>query len=81
MSQLSAIIHHNGQVIHQSETSIENPVNLEQLVKDLRSMQKNTNEFLTGMLTNSNDRCEEDDEEEEDDDDVQEPEPKMMKSS
>ena len=64
------------------EKSVDNSGDLGPLVGALRELQKNTNEFLTGLIINSDEKSgtvDDGDEGEESDDEVKEPENKLLK--
>ena len=50
MSQLSGTISQSGKEIHKVELSVDGSGDLRSLVSQLRELQKNTNEFLTGLI-------------------------------
>ena len=80
MSEMTAIISHDGKEIFKIERSV---VDAGDLVRHLREMQKNTNVFLTGLIENSDGKSEEDDNAEdwESDEEVNEPEKKIKNTS
>ena len=64
------------------EKSVDSSGDLGPLVGDLRELQKNTNEFLTALINNSDDKSDivvDGDEGEESDEEVTEPENKLLK--
>ena len=82
MSQLSGIISQHGKEIHKMERSVDQSGDLGSLVVDLRELQKNTNEFLTGLLNVSDEKSDiidEGDEGEESEEEVKEPDNKLLK--
>ena len=82
MSQLCGIISQNGKEIHKMEKSVDSSGDLGPLVGDLRELQKNTNEFLTALINNSDDKrdiVDDGDKGEESDEEVTEPENKLLK--
>ena len=82
MSQLCGIISQNGKEINKMEKGVDSSGDLGPLEGALRELQKNTNEFLTGLINNSDDKSgtvDDGDEGEESDDEVKEPENKFLK--
>ena len=64
------------------EKSVDSSGDLGPLVNALRELQKNTNEFLTGLINNSDDKTDivdDEDKGEESDEEVKEPENKLLK--
>jgi len=83
MAQLSGTISQSGKEIHKIELSVDSSEDLGSLVSQLRELQKNTNEFLTGLINgdsseNNGDMLDGDDDGESDDE-VDEPENKVPK--
>ena len=79
MSQLCGIIPQNRKEIHKMEKSVDTSGDLVTLVGDLRELQKNTNEFLTGMINNSDDKSGTVDDGDEGEESDEEPDNKLLK--
>ena len=82
MSPLFGILSQNGKEVHKVEKRDDGSGDLGPLVNALRELQKNTSEFLTGLINNSDDKSyivDDGDEGEESDEEVKEPENKLLR--